>query len=336
MVVERSTVRRVAAETGVSVATVSRVLNGRDNVAPGTRAAVEAAIAALGAAAPVARRRPGPRPGPVLVRCPYVLSDYFGLIVSSAAETLARYGRDVLLDAGEASQTRPVLASLTPQRVAGALLVLPPEPAAELEGLRRRGVALVVVDPRTAPPRDVPSVSAAHVTGARRLTTHLLGLGHRRIGVVAGPQEWLAGSDRLAGHHAAMAEAGVLPSAELVHPSPATVEAGYAAAGRLLDLPDRPTAVVCFNDKAAVGALRAAAERGLRVPDDLSVAGFDDIDVARATSPALTTVRQPLAEMGRTAVTVLTRLMDDHDVEALHTELATELVVRGSTGPAPR
>ena len=104
--------------------------------------------------------------------------------------------------------------------------------------------------------------------------------------------------------------------------------------GELLARPVRPTALVCFNDKTAVGALAAAAERGLRVPDDLSVTGFDDIDLAQVTSPALSTVRQPLAEMGRMAVSLLIRLLDGHQVDALHIELATDLIVRGSTGPA--
>jgi LacI family transcriptional regulator len=109
-------------------------------------------------------------------------------------------------------------------------------------------------------------------------------------------------------------------------------EQGYRAACELLDLPARPSALVAFNDKMAVGALQAAAERGLRVPEDLSIAGFDDIDVSRATRPALTTVRQPLGEMGRMAVTLLMRMLNEHELDALHVELATELVVRGSTG----
>ncbi|MEV1178037.1 substrate-binding domain-containing protein, partial [Nonomuraea sp. NPDC049784] len=140
---------------------------------------------------------------------------------------------------------------------------------------------------------------------------------------------------RLAGYTASLADAGMLLVPELVRnvPEPST-EHGYLAASELLDLPDRPTALVAFNDKMAVGALWAAAERGLSVPGDLSVAGFDDIDVSRATSPALTTVRQPLQEMGRMAVTLLMRLLSRHAVEALHVSLETELIVRGSTGPA--
>jgi LacI family transcriptional regulator len=191
-----------------------------------------------------------------------------------------------------------------------------------------------VVDPRVPVPRDVAAVSAAHFAGARSVTAHLIRLGHRRIGIIAGPQDWLAGQARLAGHASALADAGALHPPELTRAGEPTVQFGRRAAGELLDLEHRPTALVGFNDKTAVGALAAAAERGLRVPEDLSVSGFDDIDLAQATSPKLTTVRQPLAEMGRMAVSLLIRLLDGHRVDALHVELATDLILRGSTGPA--
>jgi len=153
--------------------------------------------------------------------------------------------------------------------------------------------------------------------------------------VVTGPPDWQTRDDRVGGHLAALAEAGVLGDQELMtHGEPAT-ETGVQAGGKLLDLRPRPTAVVCFNDKVAVGVMEAAAARGLRVPEDLSVTGFDDIDVSRATTPRLTTVRQPLQEMGRTAVTMLMRQLDGHPHEALSMELETRLIVRGSTGPAP-
>jgi LacI family transcriptional regulator len=333
--VTKPSVRAVAAAAGVSIATVSRVLNGQGNVTPETRALVERAMAGLDGPGPYPRGGPRPIAGSVFVRCPYVLTDYFGLIVSSVAETLARYGRTVQLHAGEAVQGAPVLAGL-PSRagLAGAVLILPPEPAADLAALQRRRFPYVVVDPRLPPPRDLVAVSAAHAAGARTLTAHLTGLGHRRIGVIAGPDEWLASDARLAGHAAALADAGELLDRSLVRHVEPTIGWGRWAAGELLDSPGRPTALVGFNDKTAVGALQAAAERGLRVPDDLSVAGFDDIDLSRATTPPLTTVRQPLQEMGRMAVTLLMRLLERHALEALHVELATELVVRASTGPA--
>jgi LacI family transcriptional regulator len=334
--VTRATVRDVAATAGVSIATVSRVLNGRGNVAPETRELVERAMRVLGGQGPRPRHTAKPIAGSVFVRCPYLLTDYFGIIVSSVAETLELHGRSLVLSAGESAQRSAVLPRLAGRPgIAGAILVLPPEPAEDLAVLRTRRFPFVVVDPRLPPDRDVAAVSAAHAAGARSLTSHLTGLGHRRIGVIAGPDEWLASDGRLAGHAAALADAGVLPSGELIRHVEPTVAKGYKAAGELLDLAERPTALIGFNDKTAVGALQAAAERGLRVPADLSVAGFDDIDLSRAARPMLTTVRQPLAELGRMAVTLLIRLLERHELEALHVELATELVVRDSTGRVP-
>jgi LacI family transcriptional regulator len=332
----RVTVRDIAAHSGVSIATVSRVLNGQTRVLPETRDLVLRTAERLRARRPGAGAEPGSRsvPGAVYLRCPYLLTDYFGLIVSSIAETLALHGRAVVLDAGTAAQQASVLPSL-PSRpgTEGAIVILPPEPGEQLIALRAAGFPFVVVDPRTPVPRDIAAVSAAHFAGARNVTAHLTGLGHRRIGVIAGPHNWLAGQARLAGHASALAEAGALHPAELTRAGEPTTEFGYRAAGDLLDLPQRPTALACFNDKTAVGALAAAAERGLRVPADLSVTGFDDIDLAQATSPMLTTVRQPLAEMGRMAVSLLIRLLDGHQLEALHVELATDLIIRSSTGP---
>jgi LacI family transcriptional regulator len=328
----RVTVRDIAAATGVSIATVSRVLNEHTNVAPHTRDLVRRAVEELGAPSPRARAAQGT----VYVRCPYLLTDYFGLIVSSIAETLELHGRQLVLDAGEASQQATVLPTLAGRPgIAGAILILPPEPADDLEELRTQGFPFVVVDPRTATPRDIAAVSASHFAGARSVARHLVELGHRRIGVLAGPHNWLAGQARLAGHTSALADVGVLPTAELIRSGEPTTRFGYHAAGELLDLPEPPTALVGFNDKAAVGALAAAAQRGLRVPADLSVAGFDDIELAQATSPRLTTVRQPLQEMGRMAVGLLVRLLERHRLEALHVELSTELVIRESTGPVP-
>lgn len=320
----RVTVRDIAAETGVSIATVSRALNGHPSVTAQTRDLVRAAAGRLGARVPADR-------GSVFVRCPYVLADYFGAIVSSIAETLELHGRQVVLNAGEAAQRRTVLTELAQRTgISGTILILPPESDVELAALR---APFVVVDPRTPPPPDMVAVSAAHLSGARALTGHLVALGHRRIGVIGGPDEWAVSDARRAGHAAALADVGVIAAPELVLSEHPTIDSGYRAALALLDLAERPTAIVGFNDKVAVGAMQAAHARGLRVPQDLSIAGFDDIDLSRATQPMLTTVRQPLEEMGRMAVGLLLRLIDRHALQALHVELATELVVRGSTGP---
>jgi LacI family transcriptional regulator len=137
------------------------------------------------------------------------------------------------------------------------------------------------------------------------------------------------------GYKGSLATAGIPFLPELVVEGHFNAETGYAAARQLLELKERPTAIFASNDNMAAGALRAAAERGLAVPDELSIVGFDDTELARILSPRLTTVRQPLAELGRTAVSLLNRLIDGQRIEALRVELSTRLIVRESTGPAP-
>jgi LacI family transcriptional regulator len=187
------------------------------------------------------------------------------------------------------------------------------------------------VDPRAEVPEGVPVVCAAHSSGATQATRHLLELGHRRIAVIGGHRGWVATEERLRGYHAAMAGAGVLPDPGLVRYADFRIDGGRQAAGSLLDLPEPPTAIFAFNDSMAVGALQAAAARGLRVPSDVSVAGFDDTVEASVAVPALTTVRQPLAELGRTAVSLLLRQIEHRPLEPLRIELATRLVLRDST-----
>ncbi|HSZ42743.1 MAG TPA: LacI family DNA-binding transcriptional regulator [Trebonia sp.] len=331
-----ATIRDVAAEAGVSTATVSRVLNDSGTVAPGTRAAVLEIIERRGLTAR-RRRLVAPRPlrDIVTIRCPYKLDDYFGVILSAIERSLRQAGKVPLLSAEALDADEPGLPELLRSDITeGAILILPPEPSGVLAGLRRTGFPFVVVDPRTALPRDVAAVSAAHLAGARMATEHLLRLGHTRIAAIAGPRNWIAADDRLLGFRAALAAAGQLVPAELIREGgEPTIAHGRAAAQVLLSLPARPTAIIAFNDKMAIGAIQAAADLSLHVPGDVSVVGFDDLELSGVVTPPLTTVRQPLEEMARLGVQLLSRLISGREIDALHVELATELVPRASTSP---
>ena len=334
----RVTIREVADQAGVSIATVSRVLNGRGDVSPETRELVSRIIQERGYVANRnARGLSAGRTGLVGVLVPLVFPVYFSAILSGASEALYEHDLRVLLSPTGHEHDREVtlIERLAHGLTDGALIVLPEESSEELERLLDAGYNFVVVDPRLRLNGRIPSVSAAHTSGADQAMGHLLGLGHRRIAAITGPSGWVATEDRLRGYHAALAAAGILPDPALEVESDFEIAGGAKAAEELLDLADPPTAVFAFNDNLAIGAIQAARSRGLRVPEDLSVVGFDDSEHATIVSPALTTVRQPLAELGRTAVSLLTRLLERQRFETLHIELGTRLVVRKSTGPAP-
>jgi LacI family transcriptional regulator len=199
--------------------------------------------------------------------------------------------------------------------------------------LQRQRFPFVVVDPREPPPDGIACVAAMHAAGAKQATEHLLQLGHRRIGAIAGSSGWYATEERLIGFRAALAGAGILLDPQLIVYSDWRIPRGMEAADELLSLPDPPTAIFGFNDNVAIGALHAATARGLSVPRDLSIVGFDDTEQAMIVMPQLTSVRQPLAELGRMGVSLLVRLLERQRVDALRIELATKLVVRDSTAP---
>jgi LacI family transcriptional regulator len=334
----RATIREIASAAGVSIATVSRVLNERPGVADETRSAVLRVVRDRGFSANrSARALSGGRTGLIGVMLPMVEASYFSSIVAGAAEALYEQDMRMVLCPTLHHHEREVtlLDRLMHGTTDGAVLMLPEESNSELKVLRRKGYAFVIVDPRVAPDEGIPAVSAANASGARAATEHLLALGHRRIGAITGPRQYLASSERLTGFHAAMSGAGVQPDSALILDSSFGIEGGALAATELLDHADPPTAIFAFNDNTAIGALRVARERGLRVPEDLSVVGFDDSEQSAIVSPSLTTVRQPLAEMGRMAVSLLARVLENQRLEALHVELQTRLVVRESTGPVP-
>jgi LacI family transcriptional regulator, galactose operon repressor len=333
---ERSTIHDIAREAGVSVATVSRVLNGRDHVAPATRELVTRIVREHGYVVNrSARNLQFGRTGLVGLLVPLVHPLYFSTIVAGATEALLEHDLRAVLSPTEHKHDREVtlLDRLMHGMADGALVVLPEESSEELERLLDTNYRFVIIDPRLPLDARIPAVSAANTSGADQATRHLLDLGHRRIAAITGPREWLATEERRRGYHAALASAGMLPDSSLEIESDFEIAGGARAAAALLDRPDPPTAIFAFNDNLAIGTIQAARAHGLRVPEDLSIIGFDDSEHASLITPALTTVRQPLAEMGRTAVNLLRRLLDGQRVETLHVELGTRLVVRSSTAP---
>jgi LacI family transcriptional regulator len=335
----RATIRDIADLAGVSIATVSRVLNDRPDVAPGTRETVMQVVREHGFSTNRgARGLSSGRTGIVGLTLPLVADAYFGPILSGASEALYEQDMRIMLCPTQHEHDREVslLERLMRGTTDGAILMLPEESTEELLHLQELGYPFVVVDPRETPPEGIPCVAAMHAAGAKVATEHLLDLGHRRIGAITGAPGWYATEERMNGFRGALAAAGLLPDPELVVSSDWRIPRGEEAAHELLSRDDPPTAIFGFNDNVAIGALKAARRRGLRVPEDISIVGFDDTFQAEIATPTLTTVRQPLAELGRMGVSLLTRLIEGQRLEAVRIELATALVVRDSTGPAPR
>jgi LacI family transcriptional regulator len=332
----RPSIEDIATRAGVSMTTVSRVLNNHPDVAAATRERVWQHVRALGYVGnSSARALAGGRTGLVAIVVPHLRGEYFSDIVAGASEALAEHDtRPVLyISQHEHDREMALLGGLVPGSTDGALLILPAESDAELQALGRTGYRFVVVDSPIRLGETIPQVSATHWAGASAAMEHLLSLGHRRIGAIAGPSQWAASDERLAGYHSALVAAGVAIDPDMVAHGDFTVEGGYQAALRLLAFPTLPTAVFAFNDNMALGFLRAAHERGIAVPADVSLVGFDNVESAAHTVPPLTTIHQPLMDLGRAGADLLFRLLSGRTVETPSIQLATRLVVRASTRP---
>jgi DNA-binding LacI/PurR family transcriptional regulator len=328
----RSTLVDIAAEAGVSVSAVSKVLNGRTDVAAGTRARITGLLRQHG----------------------YQVSSRLGsgvvdLLIASLcspwAEELLRGTVEAAVEADASVVVTTVhspaeftdwLDRATARGTDGALCVLHLPGSQELQRLAAARIPLVVIDPPAEPGDGIRSVGTTNWQGSMTATRHLTELGHRRIAIICGPDGLWSSQARLDGYRAALRGAGLGFEAELVRRDTFSVTGGRRQAAGLLGLADPPTAIVAGNDAQAFGVLQALGERGLRAPDDLSVVGFDDVPVASWATPALTTVRQPLAAMAATAVRMLRSDPATAAGEPRHIELATALVIRESTGPPKR
>ena len=216
----------------------------------------------------------------------------------------------------------------------GAIIVTSELTVPDERNLAQARVPYVLIDPAAElPSPSVATVGATNWAGGLAAAQHLLRLGHRRIGVIGGPVAMLCSRARISGYSAALASAGVEIDPALIRHGTFLHRGGYLAAQELFELPEPPTAIFAGSDEQAFGVVEAARVTGRRIPEDLSVVGFDDLPVSRWFSPPLTTIRQPLVEMGRTAAEMLSAMIDGREPHGRQVELATELVVRSSTAP---
>ncbi len=330
------TLAQIAAAAGVSVPTVSKVINGRADVAPATRARVQRVIAAHGYVVNRAGRalRQG-RSGQIDFVVQSLNSEYAAEILRGVEEAVAATEARVTLATthDHRQRERQWLQRLAGGSTDGAVLVLADTASMYLQELRRRQIPFVAVDRLGELGPDDLSVTATNWAGGKAATEHLLALGHRRIAALLGPADYPCTRDRLAGYRVALGEADVPFDPALIRYGDWHMERAYAEMAPLLALHDRPTAVFVGSDEQCLGVYRALYDRGMPIPAAMSVVGFDDMPYAAQITPALTTARQPLREMGRVATKMLLRLIAGEPVDHVRVELATPLMVRTSSGP---
>ncbi len=335
----RVTLARVAQDAGVSPATVSKVVNGRAGVGAATRLAVEKAVEAAGYVAIAERQRPYRGVGEPLVE---VLVEtlhhpYNGTFLDGAAQATEAAGAGLVVRLLSAVIDEDALAwaqKLARAGRVGVIEVTARYSKARADALRTVGLPLVLVDPLDEPRTSVYNIGATNWAGGVEATRHLLELGHRRIAYVGGPPTIACNIARQHGYMAALHQADVTFDPSLVQHSSFTFEHGLDAAMQFLSRRQRPTAIFAGSDLAALGVLEAARRLRISVPDQLSIVGFDNTGVAASSAPPLTTVHQPILQIGEAAVRTLFRLASG-DAAPKRIELATHLVVRESTAPVP-
>jgi LacI family transcriptional regulator len=330
---KRTTIADVAQAAGVSMATVSKAVNNRYGVRAETAQRVRAIASDLGyESSLVASSMRSTRTGVIGVLVPS-FEPFSTEVLKGASVALKSSDYDLLaytpsdLDDRLGWEQRS-LSRLAGTLVDGAILVTPT--VVEV----RSDIPVVAIDPHTGPV-GLPSVESDSLTGAWSAVRHLIGLGHRTIGFLAGRADLRSSMLREAGYRRALAEAGIAFDSRLVRVGGYEPEISREPALELLRQPDRPTAVFAANDLSAISVVEVAQELGLRVPDDLSVVGFDDIPEAARLDPPLTTVQQALNQMGATGMTMLLELLAGRVPRHERVVLPTRLLVRATTGPAP-
>ena len=335
----RVTVADIAAAAGVSRATVSKVLNGRSDVAAETRALI-ARLLDEREYVPTKRTKGTPlAAGGGLIEMLFndAATPWAVEMIRGTEETAraARAGVVVSTLGGGSNPGQRWVEDVARRRSRGLILALSQLSAGDQRLIAKLGVPAILVDPVGDVDTDFPSIGSDNWGGGMAATRHLIELGHQRIGTIAGPLRFLCSQARLAGYRAALERAGIPADERLIAPGDFHYRAAYESALALLDLADPPTAIFAANDEQALAVYAAAHQRGLRIPEHLSVIGFDDVPMSQWVTPPLTTVRQPITELAALATRTV---LDGGDLGGGlpgRVELPTTLVVRGSTARRP-
>jgi LacI family transcriptional regulator len=329
-----TTIQDVAKAAGVSVSTVSRVLNDKDDVAPETYERVQGVIQQLGYTSSLAARSMRSHRTNVIALIMPDVEDPFAIqVLKGVNQALAEIDCDLIVCASgnirrrSTAEREQYYVSLLNGSIADGVIVVTPAATSF-----STSAPVVAVDPNNESP-PCPSVISTNHAGALAAMEYLIGLGHRRIGFIGGRPDLRSANRRLQGYLDALARAGIPLDQALIEAGDFSSATGHLCAQRLLSLPQLPTAIFAANDQSAIGAMEAAREAGLRVPEDLSVIGFDNIPEAAFTNPKLTTVDQFISRMGQLATETLICLVQGESLDSDQYEVATELVVRDSCRP---
>lgn len=335
----KPTLASVAQQAGVSAPTVSKVVNGREDVAPETRARVLAVLEQAGYQSPLQRRSAGETGSVIEVVIDVLDSAYTIQVLNGVLQCAADADVEILVSVtgsathGRRSPERRAQRMLDEGR-AGMIVVTSAFSEAQLHAFRRRQIPVVVIDPLNPPSADVVSIGATNWAGGKAATEHLLELGHRRIAYIGGIERAECNQARLHGYMAALMAHGLAIDPQYIFSGGRfRRESGVNGLRALLKLDQRPTAIFAGSDTIALGVLGEAGRHGVRVPEDISLIGFDGTNQGEESVPSLSSVAQPLEEMGRAALRSLLRQTRGEVLDSHRVELATQLIVRDSTAP---
>lgn len=330
-----TTIQDISRKLGVSVSTVSKALNNYPDVAHETRGRVLAAARELdyhpNAAAQNLRRQRTNKLGLIYNYSFTAVGEFVNQLLTGAASAAEEAGYNLVLYSSVSDSPEQLATICRAREVDGLLIIWSNMPAKTLEMLEAEGIRYVSVARRVDKHPAVSYVVADNYAGSLALTRHLIAEGHRRIAFLAMPMLFETSEDRQAGYEAALREAGIAVDPTLIRETTVEPKTRRVAVTTLLDLPNPPTAIFAFHDYGAIDTLQVATERGLRVPEDLAIAGFDGMYSAMVTSPPLTTVQQPVKEIGWCAVEILLHQINDPTTPARRLTLPAELIVRAST-----